>query len=161
MENGADINLTDHRGWAAVHLAVYVVGRDCHDSAGFSMENGADISINPAACCDNYDRVKSLVWIYDYIKRIDYTSQTALHCAVNSIRENEHALAYLLRQGTDFSTGDQSGQTALHIAAYTAHYPSLHSLLSNGPSPSSVDIEGCNALHYAIKGLRCSEYIAY
>lgn len=87
----------------------------------------------------------------DMYARSGPKSWTAFHWA--AAENNWRAIVMLLKEGFDFGTQDEDGNTALHIACEKDHEQSTHMLLKNEQAdPTVVNKEGRTCLHSTISG---------
>ncbi|KAH9608817.1 hypothetical protein KSS87_013255 [Heliosperma pusillum] len=69
-----------------------------------------------------------------------------------AIRGDNHLMLRLLKRGLDPNESEDSGRTALHIAASTGSEKCVHLLLDYGADPNCRDQEGSTPLWEAMKG---------
>jgi ankyrin repeat protein len=55
----------------------------------------------------------------------------------------------LLNEGAHVDSVDEYGATALHMAVYYKHLPTILLLVDSGANVNSIDEDGDNPLHYA------------
>ncbi|KAL8793816.1 MAG: hypothetical protein Q9195_003646 [Heterodermia aff. obscurata] len=121
LEQGADVNSTDHCGYTSLHYA--------------AIHNYGSIVALLLDCDASLDL------------RTIYHGRTALHWA--AWHGHESVVRQLLSRGADTAARDQRGWTALHLAASGGHLQILRTLLEANNNVNAVDGYGATALYRA------------
>lgn len=135
LDNGMDIEATCE-GITALHLAIYM-GKIA--AAKLLVDYG----------CSIYPTV-------DVGLQYFYSGSTILHAAACTKPENEKMLQFVLDLGISIDIVDNSGRTALHMAAREGHAIITRILLQSGADHGIHDSNGCTALSLAAQEHRWS-----
>ena len=114
IDAGADLNMKNNSGWAALHNCAY--RKNCLESAKMLIEAGADVNIQKE------------------------DGSTALHLSV--INQYWKITELLINNGADLNIQDEEGNTPLHIASSNGLVDTTDLLLRNGADPSIQNNDG-------------------
>ncbi|XP_037094165.1 ankyrin repeat domain-containing protein 54-like [Pollicipes pollicipes] len=98
--------------------------------------------------CRSSGRTRSLVRWLRHTRNANDNLMRAVRC------NNVERLASLVRAGADVNQADETGRTALHLAAQQCSSGMVAALLSLGARPNARDIVECTPLHAALAGQR-------
>lgn len=155
LENGADPNIITRRGFTALEFAAY---KYPFDVVKLLVDHGADVRNTPAvhsaaaasskwgdeAAHANLDRLKVMEFLLDRganmdlvqsefdaegnPRHVDWSTGTALHCAVAS--EDPEHVRFLLRRGANRDIKGVMGLTPLEVAE-KSNLPEIADILRN------------------------------
>jgi len=123
LATGIDPNCSDPSGRTALHVAV---GRNAVLLVSLLVEGGADV--------DSQNQL----------------GETPIRAAVFVESDVTAAVRTLLAAGADPSIATNSGDTALHQAAFRENEPLVLVLLDGGASPDAPDAKGETPLHWVV-----------
>ncbi|CAE7313002.1 ANK3, partial [Symbiodinium sp. CCMP2456] len=137
IENRADVNIADDRGWSALAIAV---DSDCdqYNICWLLIENRADVNadvgktqlLNMAVARNDEKMVDALALARAQVDRVAGDNKTALHLAAEA---GNHLIAKcLLDRRANPNTVTASKMTALHYAAKHGHESVADELLDHG-----------------------------
>jgi ankyrin repeat protein len=121
IEKGADVNATNSKGLAPLHLALW------HPEIALLLEKGADVNAR------------------------DANGYTPLLRAIDRDRDNMREIQLLIDNGADVNTPNSYVNTPLIHAIYRTHYELTRLLIENGADVNATDSNGKTLLNLAIK----------
>jgi len=155
------LDVTDAKGWNAVHTAAYHGGVDvlavllAHcadvDIGGKGPDYDGVTALHRACCHDHPDALAALVARGADPHRRDVKGRSALHhAAAFGVTPNGCVDALIAEHGVKVSAVDTDGATALHTAAALGHVEFCRFLLKQHKAdPMATDSNGRSVLHIA------------
>ena len=141
LDHGADVHVKRKDGKTAYQLAV-LHGNTA--GAALLAEHGGETPLDPTerflAACGAGNRRDALSLLSedpDLVERLTPEEQRILPAAAGL--PNDEAVRLLLEFGVPIDVKDADGATALHIAAWSGHRPTVRILLAEGPSLEVLD----------------------
>ena len=138
IEHKADLNVSDRKGWKAIHFAV--ASNHVNISKLLSLSAGS-----------HFGRWESIA-IHFFIEKSSFLVKggNLIHLAIGGVEILEFVLQNC--HHTSIDDRDAHGSTPLHVAAVGGNPEVLKALISHGASPYLMGFEGWSSLHYAALG---------
>ncbi len=155
LDHGALVSTRRKDGKTAYQLAV-LHGNVA--AAGLLAEHDGEVTLDPTerffSACGAGNRSDALSLLSDdpdLVERLTPEQQRILPAAAGL--PNDEAVRLLLEFGVPIDAKDADGATALHIAAWSGHRPTVRILLAEGPSLDVVDdTHGATPLGWVVHG---------
>lgn len=149
IDNGADVNKRDKRGYLPINKALIYQE---YDVCKTFIQNGFDIRLRNALGSSALDEIKgfSLKEFDELLAKADKNTQlSALHKAAQTgdIKAAKQALA----AGASVHATEKHGETPLHTAANAGNTALADILIQHGASVAAKDMDGRTPLHLAAK----------
>lgn len=149
-----DLEVVDHKGWTVLAHAVWK-GRTHYPTdrlldAGARMEPLGWSALHAAAVRRDAERVKALLASHADPNARDKWGRTPIMWAARYIDNDRQTIPVLARAGGNVNAVDESGMSALHIAASHAWDGELHDLLACGAQIDARDTMGQTPLMCAV-----------
>jgi ankyrin repeat protein len=135
LQNGADVNHTDHKGRTALHRAVE---KDAVAVVRMLLESGADITLRDNDGQTALQRAgiyghKAVLKIIEEMRGIADPKSSATAQLYDAVENNDEVLVQqLLDAGADVTASNSQGMTALYIAARRGCNSIVRHLLDSG-----------------------------
>ena len=151
IDKGADVNLQDHGGYAALH---YAVQRRNFDAISCLVDNGADVNLFTSSketplilACTQSRNMKTINFLLNKgadVNLQNRNGKSALHFARSDI------CYWLIQNLADVNMCDNHNCTPLMQASRKGDVKKVAMLIENGAKVDLQDTNGNNALHHAV-----------